>query len=135
MQQYREYKVLNKRVLWKEEILHKWHGSNSNPANRVFNDFTASMNKKNNKELYAYRTLKGFGNVSPETDNQVRLNFLSPRKNIDKYKSFPMTTKNLVFSSHNKYIKAIDMRSQGNCKRAISREMGILTNTIFLNDA
>ena len=73
--------------------------------------------------------------MSPETDKQVRLNFLSPRKNIDKYKKFPMTTENLVFSSHNKYIKAIDMRSQVNCNRAISREMGILTNTIFLNDA
>ena len=63
------------------------------------------------------------------------MKFLSPRDNIDKYKSFPMTTKHQVFSPGNKYIKAINMRQQGPNKEAVSKEMGILTNSIFLNDA
>lgn len=112
-----------------------WQDSSSNPANRVFDHFAVTMKKKNRKELQPYRTIKTVDNGTPETDRQVRMKFLSPRDNIDKYKSFPMTTENQVFSPVNKYIKAINMRQEGPSKEVVSKEMGILTNSIFLNDA
>ena len=102
---------MNQNVLQKEEALQMWHGSNGNPANRVFDHFAVTMKRKNKKELHAYRTIKSVGNASPETDRQVRQNFLSPRNNIDKYKNFPVTTSDQVFASGNKYIKAIKLRN------------------------
>ena len=109
--QYRKYKVMNQKCLQKEENLQLWQNAGSNPANRVFDHFAVTMKRKNKKELHAYRTIKSVDNASPETDRQVRQKFLSPRDNIDKYKCFPMTTKHQVFSSGNKYIKAINMRN------------------------
>ena len=102
---------MNQNVLQKEEALQMWQGSNGNPANRVFDHFAVTMKKKTKQELHAYRTIKGVGNASPETDRQVRQNFLSPRNNIDKYKNFPVTTSDQVFASGNKYIKAIKLRN------------------------
>ena len=109
--QYRKYKVMNQKCLQKEENLQLWQNAGSNPANRVFDHFAVTMKRKNKKELHAYRTIKSVDNASPETDRQVRQKFLSPRDNIDKYKRFPMTTKHQVFSSRNKYIKAINVRN------------------------